>query len=74
MQIHIGGQELAGPDAGGFEGFALIAASYAADGRPLGSLGVLGPTRMEYGRVIAVVDAVARDLGRALHAGFAGPH
>jgi transcriptional regulator of heat shock response len=32
----------------------------------LGVLGVLGPTRMEYGRALALVETTARLLSRAL--------
>jgi heat-inducible transcriptional repressor len=34
--------------------------------RVVGAVGVIGPTRINYGRVIPVVDATARMLGRAL--------
>lgn len=45
---------------------SVVTAPYAADGRVLGVLGVIGPTRMDYDRVIPVVDATARLLGAAL--------
>jgi len=48
------------------EGFSLISAPYGADGRVLGALGVIGPTRMAYDRVIPVVQATARLLSDAL--------
>lgn len=38
----------------------LIAAGYGSAGRPLGAMGILGPTRMEYARAIPMVDAMAR--------------
>lgn len=38
----------------------VIAAGYNSAGRPLGAMGILGPTRMEYARAIPVVDAMAR--------------
>ncbi len=49
------------------EGVSLVTAPYAADGRVLGVLGVIGPTRMAYDRVIPVVQAAADALGAALH-------
>jgi heat-inducible transcriptional repressor len=47
-------------------GFTVIGAPYAADGRVLGVLGVIGPTRMPYERVIPIVKATADLLGDAL--------
>jgi heat-inducible transcriptional repressor len=48
------------------EGVSLVTAPYAAGGRVLGVLGVIGPTRMAYDRVIPVVQAAAEVLGAAL--------
>lgn len=48
------------------EGFSLISAPYGAGSRVLGALGVIGPTRMAYDRVIPVVQATARMLSDAL--------
>jgi heat-inducible transcriptional repressor len=45
---------------------SVIAAPYGAEGTALGSLGVVGPTRMDYRRSIAAVHAVAANLGRML--------
>ncbi|MGH2807093.1 MAG: heat-inducible transcriptional repressor HrcA [Actinomycetota bacterium] len=44
----------------------VISAPYGADGSALGSLGVVGPTRMDYRRSIAAVHEVAANLGRML--------
>ncbi len=49
------------------EGVSLVTAPYAAGGRTLGVLGVIGPTRMAYERVIPVVQATANLLGAALN-------
>lgn len=49
------------------EGMSLVTAPYGAGGRTLGVLGVIGPTRMAYDRVIPVVQATASVLGAALH-------
>jgi len=46
---------------------SLVAAPYGRDGRVLGVLGVIGPSRMAYERVIPVVDAAAALLGAALN-------
>ena len=48
------------------EGMSLVTASYAAGDRPLGVLGVIGPSRMAYDRVIPMVQAAADVLGAAL--------
>jgi heat-inducible transcriptional repressor len=45
---------------------ALVTARYALDGEPGFGLGVLGSTRMEYARVIALVDHVGRAVAQAL--------
>lgn len=45
---------------------AVIAAPYGSEGNALGSLGVVGPTRMDYRRTIAAVHEVASNLGRML--------
>ncbi|MGH9867531.1 MAG: heat-inducible transcriptional repressor HrcA [Candidatus Polarisedimenticolia bacterium] len=44
----------------------LIASSYGAEGNTMGTLGIIGPTRMEYARAIALVDSMARVLSDAL--------
>jgi heat-inducible transcriptional repressor len=45
---------------------AVVASSYDAGGQALGSLGVLGPTRMDYAKTLASVQAVAASLEHAL--------
>ena len=49
------------------EGVSLVTAPYGPGGRVLGVLGVIGPTRMAYDRVIPVVQAAADALGAALN-------
>lgn len=51
------------------DGVSLVTAPYGAGGQVLGVLGVIGPTRMAYERVIPVVQAAADVLGDALQAG-----
>jgi heat-inducible transcriptional repressor len=46
---------------------SFVTACYGAEGDRGWGLGVLGSTRMEYGRVVALVDQVARTLADALH-------
>lgn len=45
---------------------SIVAAPYATDDDTMGVLGVIGPTRMAYERVIPIVDITAKLLGRAL--------
>ncbi len=45
---------------------SLVTSSYTVNGQIAGVLGVVGPTRMAYQRVIPVVDMTARMLGKAL--------
>jgi len=44
----------------------VITAPYGASASPIGSLGVVGPTRMDYRRTIAAVHEVSANLGRML--------
>jgi heat-inducible transcriptional repressor len=50
----------------GIEDCTLITSPYLVDERIQGSLGILGPTRMEYGKAISLVEYVARLFGRVL--------
>lgn len=43
---------------------AFVAAPYGTPDRILGAIGVIGPARMAYGRVIPIVDYTARALSR----------
>jgi len=45
---------------------SLVTAPYAAHGQVLGVLGVIGPKRMAYDRVIPLVQTAARELGAAM--------
>jgi heat-inducible transcriptional repressor len=45
---------------------SIITARYKFRGRPLGIIGVLGPTRLHYSRIISVVKYVAEVLGQAI--------
>ncbi len=48
------------------EACSVVAAPYAVGGRVVGTLGVVGPTRMAYEHVIPLVDVTARLLSSAL--------
>jgi transcriptional regulator of heat shock response len=45
---------------------SLVTMTYGTDGSPLGALGVIGPTRMDYSSSMSAVNAVARYVGRFL--------
>ncbi len=45
---------------------SLITATYSINGRTIGSIGVLGPTRMEYSKVISIVDCLTQNLNDIL--------
>jgi len=62
VQIFIG--EEAGYEV--FGDYSVITAPYSDQVRTLGVLGVIGPTRMAYERVIPIVDLTARMLSSAL--------
>lgn len=51
---------------------SVVTAPYQVDGQVVGTLGVIGPTRMAYDQVIAIVDVTARLLGGALSADSRG--
>lgn len=62
VQIFIGGESQVVP----LEEMSVVTAPYEANGRIVGTLGVIGPTRMDYERVIPIVDITARLLSNAL--------
>lgn len=62
VQIYIGGDSQLVP----MEDVSVITAPYGVDGKVVGTLGVIGPSRMAYERVIPIVDITARLLSNAL--------
>lgn len=48
---------------------SVISVGYGSEIAPLGALGVIGPTRMDYAASIAAVSAVARYVGRYMNEG-----
>ncbi len=62
VQIFIGGES----DTLPLDECSLVTAPYEVDGQVVGTLGVVGPTRMAYERVIPIVDVTARLLSNAL--------
>jgi heat-inducible transcriptional repressor len=62
VQVFIGGES----GYGIFDDCSVVTAPYHLDDDTIGVLGVIGPTRMAYDRVVPIVDLTARLLGRAL--------
>jgi heat-inducible transcriptional repressor len=62
VQIFIGGDS----DLLPLDECSMVTAPYEVDGQVVGTLGVVGPTRMAYERVIPIVDITARLLSHAL--------
>jgi heat-inducible transcriptional repressor len=62
VQIFIGGESSQVP----LDECSIVTAPYEVDGRIVGTVGVIGPTRMAYERVIPIVDITAKLLSSAL--------
>jgi heat-inducible transcriptional repressor len=62
VQVFIGSEN----DNRAMENFSLVVSNYKRGNRTLGTLGVIGPTRMEYERVIPLVDRTAKLLTHLL--------
>jgi heat-inducible transcriptional repressor len=62
VRIYIGGESLVVP----FEELSVVSAPYEINGQVVGTLGVIGPTRMAYDRMIEIVDITSRLVSNAL--------
>lgn len=62
VQLFIGGESGLAP----LDECSVVTAPYEVDGRVVGTVGVIGPTRMAYERVIPLVDITAKLLSSAL--------
>jgi heat-inducible transcriptional repressor len=62
VQIFIGGDSGLVP----LDECSIVTAPYEVDGKVIGTLGVIGPTRMAYERIIPMVDITAKLLSSAL--------
>jgi len=62
VSIFIGGESHTVP----FEELSVVSAPYEVDGQVVGTLGVIGPTRMAYDRMIQIVDITSRLVTNAL--------
>ncbi|GAA6121506.1 heat-inducible transcriptional repressor HrcA [Acidovorax sp. FG27] len=62
VRIFIGGESHVVP----FEELSVVSAPYEVDGQVVGTLGVIGPTRMPYDKMIQIVDITSRLVSNAL--------
>ncbi len=62
VRIYIGGESQFVP----IEELSVVSAPYEVDGQIVGTLGVIGPTRMPYDRMIQIVDITAKLVSNAL--------
>jgi heat-inducible transcriptional repressor len=63
LTVVIGGEH-ASPDLRAFS----VIASTTTDGSTIRTVGIIGPTRMQYSRAISVVDGVTQAVARVLRA------
>jgi heat-inducible transcriptional repressor len=62
VRIFIGGESQVVP----FEDLSIVSSPYEVDGKVVGTLGVIGPTRMAYDRMIQIVDITSKLVSNAL--------
>ncbi len=62
VQVHIGSENEPGP----LENVSLVVKDCYASGEPFGGVAVIGPTRMNYSKVVSIVDFVADTVTRAV--------
>jgi heat-inducible transcriptional repressor len=62
VRIYIGGESQIVP----MQELSVVSAPYEVDGQVVGTLGVIGPTRMPYDRMIQIVDITSRLVSNAL--------
>jgi heat-inducible transcriptional repressor len=62
VRIYIGGESQLVP----VEQLSVVTSPYQVDGKVVGTLGVIGPTRMPYERMIQIVDITAKLVSNAL--------
>ena len=62
VQIFIGGESQLVP----MDDMSIVTSTYHVNGKVVGTLGVIGPTRMAYERVIPIVDITSKLLSNAL--------
>ncbi len=68
VQVYIGRENLVKV----MDNSTLVFKAIVSDGKPVGAIGIIGPTRMDYRRVIATIDSVTRGVTAALDNGKQG--
>jgi len=62
VRIYIGGESQVVP----YQELSIVTAPYEVDGKVVGTLGVIGPMRMPYEKMIQIVDITAKMVSSAL--------
>lgn len=62
VQVLIGAET----NLGAVQDLSVVSASYSQGGNATGSIGVIGPTRMDYGKVVPLVGFAAEKMGELL--------
>jgi len=65
VRIYIGGESQVIP----YQELSVVSAPYEIDGQVVGTLGVIGPMRMPYEKMIQIVDITSKLVGTALSHG-----
>ena len=62
IKVHIGKENICKD----IQHYSVVTCNYKIDNRTIGALGAIGPTRMEYGKVMSAVTYLSEVLGKAL--------
>ncbi|AJY76294.1 heat-inducible transcriptional repressor HrcA [Paenibacillus beijingensis] len=62
IQVRIGTEN----DHEAISNCSLITATYSVEGQSLGTIGILGPTRMDYGKVISLLDMLSKNMNAVM--------
>lgn len=62
LTVTIGGEM----PVAGVQDCSMVVANYFVNGEKAGSIGVLGPTRMSYGRTVSLMEQIAAELSKAM--------
>lgn len=66
IQVKIGGEN----QLEAINNCSVITATYSIEGQSIGTIGILGPTRMDYRKVITILDMFARDMTNSMSRWF----
>jgi len=62
IKIHIGKENVSSD----IQDLSVISCNYKVNDMTVGAIAAIGPTRMEYGKVISVIKHISRELGKEL--------